>query len=539
MEIRLHPAAAVLHPGEQRGLQAWAIRSDGSREDVTARVQWSSLRDDVAAVSAAGDSAVATAQRPGLTTITAALDGRRAGHALIAVSPRPAPSGPLRLDPARPRYFRDGSGRPVYLTGSHTWSNLQDNGQSDPPPPFDFDSYLAMLARHGHNFMRLWAWEQASWTAEIAGPYWFAPTPYQRTGPGLAADGKPRFDLTKFDDAYFRRLRERVIAAGRRGIYVSIMLFNGWSIEPKGPGTDNPWKGHPYNRANNINGIDGDADGDGAGTEVHQLRSPEILRLQEAYVRRVVDAVNDLDNVLFEISNESSVGSAAWQYHMIEFLRRYEAGLPKQHPIGMTVERPGESNEVLFRSPADWVSPFRQSRRALEPGVTYASKVVIADTDHLCGVCGTVEWVWKSFTRGENPIIMDPYDGAAIGLGARDNSADEELWGPIRRSLGYARVFAEVLDLDHVEPMSSVSSSGYALASPWAARPQYLVFVAEDTTVDVDLVGTADSLAVDWFDPRTGALQPGPAVPGSGRHTFESPFGAPAVLYLRSADPGG
>ena len=32
--------------------------------------------------------------------------------------------GPLRVHPTNPRYFSDGSGKAVYLTRSHTWTNL-------------------------------------------------------------------------------------------------------------------------------------------------------------------------------------------------------------------------------------------------------------------------------------------------------------------------------------------------------------------------------------------------------------------------------
>src|SRR5512143_2795776 len=71
---------------------------------------------------------------------------------------RPA-AGPLRVLPANPRYFTDGSGQAVYLTGSHTWANLQDVGLTDPPPAFDFPAYLDFLERHHHNFIRLWRWE--------------------------------------------------------------------------------------------------------------------------------------------------------------------------------------------------------------------------------------------------------------------------------------------------------------------------------------------------------------------------------------------
>ena len=57
--------------------------------------------------------------------------------------------GPLRVHPQNPRYFADGSGRAVYLTGSHTWSNLQDQGPKDPPKPFDYEALSRLPARAG------------------------------------------------------------------------------------------------------------------------------------------------------------------------------------------------------------------------------------------------------------------------------------------------------------------------------------------------------------------------------------------------------
>lgn len=40
---------------------------------------------------------------------------------------------PLQVHPKNPRYFTDDGKRAIYVTGSHTWSNLQDMGISDPP----------------------------------------------------------------------------------------------------------------------------------------------------------------------------------------------------------------------------------------------------------------------------------------------------------------------------------------------------------------------------------------------------------------------
>jgi hypothetical protein len=162
--------------------------------------------------------------------------------------------------------------------------------------------------------------------------YAVAPHPWKRTGPGTALDGQPKFDLHQFDPAYFDRLRQRVRAAQDRGIYVGIMLFEGWGLQH----LPEAWKSHPFHPSNNIQGLDGDAGGDGRGLLTHTLKLPAVTRLQEAYVRQVIDTVNDLDNVLYEIINESGAYSIEWQYHLIRFIKAYQQDKPQQHPVGMT-----------------------------------------------------------------------------------------------------------------------------------------------------------------------------------------------------------
>lgn len=308
---------------------------------------------------------------------------------------------PLRIHPDNPRYFMDGDGRAVYLTGSHHWDVLVDNAER---PPFDFEGYLGRLTAWGHNFIRLWA--QEAWLHEVR------PTPWPRTGPGRALDGGLRFDLSRFDPVYFDRLRQRAARAGERGFYVAVMLFNGWSIHDNGEG--NPWFRHPFNRLNNVNGIDGDPDARGEGFDVHTLRLPAITRLQEAYARKVVDTVGDLDHVLWEISNESPGESRDWQYHLIRHLKALS-----RHPVGMTACFPRGRNEDLFRSPADWISPNRKGGYLKDPPPADGSKVVLLDTDHLWGIGGNADWIWKSFLRGYHPIYMDPLDDDPVREAAR------------------------------------------------------------------------------------------------------------------------
>ncbi len=442
----------------------------------------------------------------------------------------PAPAtGPLKPHPTNPRYFTDVSGKAVYLTGSHVWNNLPDIGPSDPPPAFDFDAYLDFLRRHNHNFIRLWRLEEVAWDTRLqpndvdqAAMNNVAPHPWKRTGPGNALDGKPKFNLEEFDPAYFERLRSRVSAAGDRSIYVSVMLFQG----------ANSWKDHPFHAANNVNSIDGDADGDGRGVETHMLKTPAVTALQERYMRKVLDTLNDLDNVLYEISNESGAYSTEWQYHMIRFIKEYEKKKPKQHAVGMTFQYSPDAkqrgtNKLLFDSPADWISPNRDAPDGRDylrnPPPADGKKVILNDTDHLGGIIGDSAWVLKSFCRGHNPIFMDPYDNRVFGKVSPDQ------WNALRQSLGQTRRLAGRVDLAAMLPHDNLASTKYCLAQPGVA---YIVYLPDGGEVTVDLSAASGTFQVEWVPPGEGTTTPGQPATGGAKQSFTAPFSGSAVLFL-------
>src|SRR5262245_59959525 len=304
--------------------------------------------------------------------------------------------GPLRVDPRNPRYFTDGSGKAIYLTGSHTWANLKDRvppGASS-APPFNYAAFLDFLIAHHHNFMRLWTSEQPHSADDDTGALaTFSPFPWLRTGPGMANDGKLRFDLDKLDPAYFSRMRERVIAARDRGIYVAVMLFDGWALVTAYSSDSG---GFPMGSGNNINNVAAN------GPEVFAGTSSTVAALQEAYVRAAIEAVNDLDNVLYEIVNETDTNGVAWQYQMIDLVKSIERGKPKQHPVGMTSTYPGTDDD-LFKSHADWISP----NNPIAPGD--GRKVILNDTDHSYG--------WRQLQR-DGPTAQRAWRGRPC-VGAR------------------------------------------------------------------------------------------------------------------------
>ena len=438
-------------------------------------------------------------------------------------------SGPLRVHPDNPRYLADADGRAVLLTGFHTWNSLQDMGPGDPPEPFDYDGYLDLLQERGANYIRLWRWEMPKYhypqdMYPSQAPYLHsAPHPWLRSGADPARDGKPKFDLTQFDANYFERLRDRVARAGRRGIYVSVMLFEGHCAQYSEEG----WEFHPFATGNNVNGIDADADGDGRGLEFYTLQVPEVTRMQEAYVRHVVDAVNDLDNVFYEISNEAGGYSTEWQYHMIRHVKEYEAGKPWQHLVGMTFQYRGGRNADLFASPAAWISPNPDGGYRDAPPAADGSKVILSDTDHLWGVGGNRAWIWQTFTQGMHPVFMDPWGRGYTLFKTMDAASLKD----IRSNLGYVQRYPARMNLAAAFPHGELASSGYCLANPGV---EYLVYLPEGGEVEVDLSAAAGELSAEWFRPDRGEPVSSTGVPGAERRTFTAPFDGDAVLYLRA-----
>ena len=404
------------------------------------------------------------------------------------------------------------------------------------------------------------------------------PQPWARTGPGHAKDGKPRFDLERFDQAFFDRLRDRVVAAGERGIYVAVMLFEGWALHLS-PAPDHV-EGHPFHAANNVNGV-----GIGSIVDYQVLPlDPRVQALQEAYVQKVVDTLHDLPNALWEVANESSGGgtidatftralglegtpgwgdSTQWQYWVIDLVRRRESEMGyDRHPIGMTMQFPvpeqTKVNDPLFDSRAEWISPgyddeifargghpmapgSPQSRWLENPPVADGRKVVISDTDHYAPGLGDALWAWKSFLRGHHPILMD--FGLIGGIKPPDPSAGGPMayaaFEPARYAMGDTLRFAERMNLIEMEPREDLSSTGYVLANP---GHEYLVLQPSAAADPFTVLLEPGTYTAEWFSVQRRERLPAEVrtVESSMAAGFRPPAQAPGpvVLYLkRPASP--
>jgi Bacterial Ig domain/IPT/TIG domain/Putative collagen-binding domain of a collagenase len=478
--------------------------------------------------------------------------------------------GPLIQSPTNNHWFQSPNGKAVAIFGSHTWNNVQDednSGAGGSTAQVNFTNYVNFLVAHRQNSTVLWHKDlptfcnwgaQGTWTIDsTTGMPWARPA-----GPN-ASDGKPKFDLNTFNQAFFDRVRARVMQLQQNGIYAVVELFDGLGLTSNrcssiaSPNGD----GYPFTGVNNINGIDDGFTGANDGTQSMTMSATNaITNIQDAYVRKMVDTLNDLQNVIWEPSEEAPDNSTFWNTHMISLIQTYEAGKPLQHPVlYATLNINSAADSTLYNSNAMVVAPV-----ARFPAVngncgsgSPACKVVYNDSDHsyfgMWNDSAQVnrQFIWQNFLNGNNVGFMDPY---LIFAGAsnpnwtnRNNctgavngvcSAPDPRWDNMRDNLGYTLSYANKMDLAKMTPQGSLSSTGFCLADNAATGAEYLIYAPSGGTFTVNLSATTQLLNVEWLNPTTGATTAGaPITGGSASQSFTPPvsFTGDAVLYIVDA----
>lgn len=419
----------------------------------------------------------------------------------------PAPDGTLRLHPDNPHYFQ-WRGKPAVLitSGEHYGAVIN--------PDFDYTRYLNHLQQYGFNLTRVFGAYAETWgggwnTLNPAAGHYLLPWARSAT-PGFA-DGGNKFDLSRFDDAYWNRLTAVVQAASDRGIVVEFSLF----CQIYGGGE---WSMQAYSPGNNINGIGGGGAGD-----VWNTGNTAVMAIEDAYVRKAVQVLNRFDNVYFELCNEPGNSRAAWHAHVAQVITSAEAKLPNRHLI-------------------------QENTGSASPGVSlisihYANPNALRD---LYGKNLALSFGENGFRgKGADPYRQEAWDfmlagGAAYngldwcyevghedGSGTRagiNSARDPALWPQLKA----LKDFMDALDFVKMAPDTAVIKGGVPAGATARALvepgKQYAVFLRGGKQADLVLDLAAGTYKAEWVNTKTGAVAKSETFThAGGRKTLASP----------------
>lgn len=465
---------------------------------------------------------------------------------------------------------------------------------------FDCDAYLEEMQRTGQNMTRVFTFyrEKAS---SIPGPgpmNTLALTPqasvmpWERVpGRGTAADGLDKFDLDRWNAAYFDRMKDFAGKCAARGVVCEITLFCN-------PYDQEKYDLFPCSEVSNVNGVGEDLD---IPQGFMTLRAPSIASFQERFVRKMAQELNPFDNIYYEICNEPNFSGdfseetekqvVTWHAHIARTLRRAEAGLPKRHLIAANAhfvvrllddpEKPVSRHEDLsyFLNPdIDIVNYHYLSAHAEAQGLRF---VRLPNREVRAGL------IWhflRARDRFPKPIAFDEtFSGIVRGAPERGAVNRAEAWETIlaggagynnldwsftpddetgsgrspigdgrrldgrslREWLGIFRALLDQYDLAALVPAFGLVSGeipgcGYAALTDGAGR--YMLYVVDERVYRLDacapraltvsLALPAGRYRTQIFDPRSGATENLPALQSEGVARLEVPAFSEDVAVL-------
>lgn len=252
---------------------------------------------------------------------------------------------PISLHPHNSHYFLWRGEPTVFITSAEHYGALLNLD-------FDFRKYIDTLSEEGMNMTRIFSGAYCepdgafnisrNTLAPLEGKFI---APWKRSGVTGYKNGGNKFDLNRWDEAYFQRLRNLVRYASTKGVAVEFTFFCPMYAEAQ-------WELSPMNIQNNVNGV-GKLD----RNDVYNLqKNGDLLAYQEALTRKLVRELNPFDNVILEIANEPYFGGVTmeWQHHIADIMVETESTLPNKHLISQNIA----NNKALILDPHPAISVF-------------------------------------------------------------------------------------------------------------------------------------------------------------------------------------
>jgi len=367
------------------------------------------------------------------------------------------------------------------------------------------------------------------------------------------ADGN--YDLTQWNDAYWKRFEFMLRETAKRGVIVQIEVWDRFDYTDNNG--KNHWQRHPYNPKNNINytyeasGLATHySDHPGRNVQPFFFTTPKqrdnlvVRQVQEAFVNKLLDHSLKYSHVLYCMDNETKA-EPAWGEHWARLIKRrakavgktvfvtemWDAWNLQSDEHKQTFDRPGFYDFVdvsqnnhnkgrkhwdNFRYVRDYLS---KKPRPMNTTKTYGAdgnKFGHSDQD-------AVERFWRHLLAGAASARFHRPDS---GLGLNDKAVD---------CLKAARLLESLVPLWDLEPMmerlvEAEPNDAYVVGAEGEAL---VVYLPAQKAVRLDLMGYEGTRTFQWIS-IDGGLK-GPMVKSSIKGTFDldSPYAGNSVLVIR------
>jgi hypothetical protein len=366
----------------------------------------------------------------------------------------------------------------------------------------------------------------------------FYELPFARSGRDTGWDGLSKYDLTKYDQWYWGRLKQFANLADQKGlVLVHQDYFQHNIIEAGAHYADFPWR-----PANNINNTGFPEPPPFAGDkrifmaeQFYDTTHPVRKALHRAFIRQCLENFKD-NNGVIQFIGEEFTGPLHFVQFWLDNIGQWEGETNKKEIIGLSTTK--DVQDAILSDP----------RRAAivdvidirywhyqEDGTAYAPKggQSLAPRQHA----RLLHPKRSSFAQVYHAVreYRQQYPGKAVIYSG--DGYDNLGWAAFIAggSLAAIPAIAEPRFLLDAAAMLPIDLPGHP-AGQWAlgnAGTGYIVYCENAGTVSIDLTDAKAAFTARWINPRNGStLKTEPKITGGKKTDISNPQPGPAVLWI-------
>ncbi len=390
----------------------------------------------------------------------------------------------------------------------------------------------------------------------------FLEQPWARGDTGTAADGLPKYDLTRFNPWYFERLKAFADLCDRKGT----VLFHKYYMQHALLETQAHYVDFPWRPANCIQNT-GMPVTTPAADAFYDVSHPARRALHRLYIRKCLDTLGDNTNVV-HLTGQEYTGPRPFVEFWMDTILEWQDETGKRVTIGLGAPKDvqdavladavrGAAVDVLdmrywwFRADGSLHAPRggrqmpgrgyeRGSKQAKETNARQIYRKVRAYRNRYPAkaIIDAIEVDrrehWAFFMAGGSMLVRG-------GIAYPDFGDPTEYVKPINVDIvlpSYRLVREHMATrLPKMRPADIVTGNPentWCLAEP---NRTYLAYSLEGGTIRLNLTGANGTFDANWFDPRTGERTAAGTVAASPTVALETPDRKDWALWLERKTP--
>jgi hypothetical protein len=351
----------------------------------------------------------------------------------------------------------------------------------------------------------------------------FMEMPWARSGVGHDWNGMSKYDLTRYNPWYFRRVKDFADLADQRGLILYFNFYFQHAVqETRAHYVEFAWR--PVNCLQDT----GMPDENPAGSTFYDLSHPLRRDLHRRYIRHCLDVLKDNTNVVYGIDREYS-GALPFVQFWLDTVAEWERENGRK--VRLALEVPKAEMDALLSDPV---------RRPLITAIDFHNWFYRADGS-LFTIEGGINKAPREQLQAQPPTNRPGGAEQRYRAMREYRDAFPDLVQP-RRTDDFPALSAAIEKAIPAAARAQLRPAALVSGQPatsWAMAARgkgYLVYTMAGEPVNLDLSGDPTAYQLRWLDASTGELQPAAApVTGGSKVPLAPPVAAskrPWVAWL-------